>query len=132
MVASKIKNTPARSAVRDFLSRAKSPADVEQIINFLRSKNLHTNKVTVYRIIDFMFENGIVDKLEFREGKFRYEIKKTDHHHLICTNCKRVEDIEDKYMNDFESEIKRKKRFLVKNHSLEFFGVCRDCLPKQN
>ena len=127
MTSNKIKNTPARSAIKGFLSKAKFPVDVEQIISFLRSKDLNTNKVTVYRTVDSLFKNGIIDRLEFREGKFRYEIKTTDHHHLICTNCKRVEDIEDKYINTLEKEIYDKKNFNVFYHSLEFFGICKNC-----
>ncbi len=123
----KIINTPARSAIREFLSTVESPVDVEQIIAFLRSRKLNTNKVTVYRTLDFLFKNGIADRLEFQEGKFRYEIKKMDHHHLICTNCRRVGDIADSFIKKFEEEIKKKRSFLVKNHALEFFGICKNC-----
>src|ERR1017187_8421594 len=74
-----VKKTPARSAITEFLSKTETPVDIEQIINFLRVKNLNTNKVTVYRIMDFFYKNGIVDRLEFQEGKFRYEIRKVNH-----------------------------------------------------
>lgn len=121
------RKTPVRSAINDFLLTSKFPVDVEQIINFLRSKNMDTNKVTVYRTIDFLFQNGIIDRLEFGEGKFRYEFKKGDHHHLICSNCGKVEDVEDKHMKNLEKKIYLNKGFMVKNHSLEFFGLCRDC-----
>lgn len=127
MASVNLRKTPARTAVNEFLLNSSSPVDVEQVIKYLRSKNLNTNKVTVYRIMDFMFENGIVNRLEFGEGKYRYELQKDDHHHLICTNCGRIEDVEDKYMEEFEREIKQRKGFLVKSHSLEFFGLCHLC-----
>lgn len=132
MNTTNIKKTPARSAVAQFLSFSKSPVDIEQVINFLRSKNLNTNKVTVYRIMDFLYKNDLVSRLEFGEGKFRYEIKRNHHHHLICTNCGRVEDVEGEFLKKIEEEIQSKKGFLVKSHSLEFFGLCKDCLSKQN
>lgn len=122
-----IKNTPARSAVSKFLSTSQTPVDIEQIIIYLRSKKLNTNKVTVYRIMDFFYKNDLIDKLEFGEGKFRYEIKKDHHHHLICSKCGGVTDIPDNFTHSFEKEIKDKKGFLVKSHSLEFFGVCKKC-----
>ena len=127
MVFAKIKKTPARSAITEFLSKAETPVDVKQIINFLRVKNLNTNKVTVYRIMDFFYKNGIVDRLEFQEGKFRYEVKKEDHHHLICQKCGRIEDVSDNFIENFEKIISKKKGFLVKSHSLEFFGICKNC-----
>jgi Fur family ferric uptake transcriptional regulator len=88
---------------------------------------LSTNKVTVYRIMDYLYQNGIVDKMEFGEGKYRYEIKKNHHHHLICTNCGKIEEVEGDFLKKLEEEIYKTKRFKVKNHSLEFFGLCKDC-----
>lgn len=123
----KLRKTPARTAILDFLTKSKFPVDVEQIIDFLRAKNLKTNKVTVYRILEILVENGQVQKLEFGEGKFRYEIKKEDHHHLICTVCKRVDDVEDIFMKKMEKEIMKNKDFNVNYHSLEFFGTCSNC-----
>ncbi len=121
------KRTPARAIIVEFLSKSSSPVDVEQIIQFLRSKSLNTNKVTIYRTLDFLYDNGFVDKLEFGEGKFRYEVKKGEHHHLICEKCKSVEDISDCAVDILEEEIRNKKEFLVKRHSLEFFGICKNC-----
>src|SRR3989344_6847134 len=119
------KSTPARIAIADFLSSSAYPVDIGSIIRFLRSKNLKTNKVTVYRTIDFLLQEDLVKRVEFGEGKYRYELQKDHHHHLICTNCKKIEDVEGEYLRDLESKIRNKKGFLVKNHSLEFFGICK-------
>ena len=127
-----VRKTPARSAITEFLSNSNSPVDVSQIINYLRKLNLGTNKVTVYRIMDYLYQNGIVDRMEFGEGKFRYEIKRNHHHHLICTNCGKIEEVEGDFLKKLEEEIYKTKGFNVKSHSLEFFGLCKDCLSKQN
>jgi len=122
-----LRKTPARVAITDFLSSSNFPVDIAQILSFLRVNNLKTNKVTVYRIIDLLYRNGIIDRIELGEGKYRYEIKKGDHHHLVCENCGKIEDVEDKYMKKLEEEIYSKQEFLVKKHSLEFFGLCSRC-----
>ena len=123
-----IRKTPARLAITKFLIDSKKPVDVESILSFLRSKNLNTNKVTIYRIMDFLYKNGFIERLEFGEGKFRYEIKGNNHHHhLICIDCDKIEDIEGEYMNDLENEIYNEKHFKVNYHSLEFFGICKNC-----
>ncbi len=127
MVFAKIKKTPARMAITDYLYGIDSPVDIEKIIEFLRFKKLNTNKVTVYRIIDYLYKNGVLDRLDFGEGKFRYEVKKGDHHHLICDKCGRVEDICDNFTKEFEDDIRKNKGFFVKRHSLEFFGICSNC-----
>ncbi len=121
------KNTPARSAISNFLINSPSPVDAEQIINYLRSKRLHTNKVTVYRYLDALFKGGILDRIDFGEGKYRYEFKKEHHHHLICNKCARVEDVSGEYLSDLESKIRKENGFLIKSHSLEFYGLCKNC-----
>jgi Fur family ferric uptake transcriptional regulator len=127
-----IKKTPARVAVTEFLNKSKEPVDVSQIISYLRRMELGTNKVTVYRIMDYLYQNGIVDKMEFGEGKFRYEMKKNHHHHLICTDCGQIEEVEGDFLKKLEEEVYKTKGFKVKSHSLEFFGLCKNCLSKQN
>lgn len=122
-----VKKTPARTAAMEFLSLVDSPVDIEQIINYLRSKSLNTNKVTVYRIIEHFYKEGIVNRLDLQEGKFRYELAKSDHHHLICDNCGKIDAVSDTVIPEMEKEIQKKQNFLVKRHSLEFFGLCDNC-----
>jgi Fur family ferric uptake transcriptional regulator len=127
MVQVNFRKTPARLEISQFLSHANTPVDVEQVIQYLRSQKLNTNKVTVYRILDSLFQNEIIDKMEFGEGKYRYELKKTHHHHLICTNCGKIQDIEANVVEKLEKEIQKDKNFKVQRHSLEFFGLCSNC-----
>ncbi len=122
-----LRKTPARVAITEFLSSSEFPVDVEQTIKFLRSKNLNTNKVTVYRIIDMLYKNGTISRIELGEGKYRYELQKNHHHHLICTNCGKIEDAQGDLLEDLQSKINKKSGFLIKSHSLEFFGLCKDC-----
>lgn len=85
------------------------------------------DKVTIYRILETFYKKDLVKRLEFGEGKYRYELAGDDHHHLICESCGKVEDISDCHISELEKEISQKKKFLVKRHQLEFFGVCSSC-----
>jgi Fur family ferric uptake transcriptional regulator len=127
MVKLSFKKTPARLAINEFFSSVNTPVDVEQIVQHLRSQKLETNKVTVYRILDFLFKNRIINRVEFGEGKYRYELKKNHHHHLICTNCGKIEEVEGDFLKKMEDDIFKSKKFKVESHSLEFFGLCEDC-----
>src|SRR5579862_2182086 len=123
-----LKSTPARVAVLKFLEKTNHPVDVAMIIDFLRQQDIDSDPATIFRIINAFTEKGITRLIQFQEGKSRYELlAKGDHHHLICTNCGKIEDIEDKYMDKLEKEIEKTKGFSVKSHSLEFFGLCQTC-----
>lgn len=122
-----MRTTKARSAILSFLDREHTPVDVPQILSHLRTKQLQTNLVTIYRVLDAFQKEGLVKRIEFGEGKFRYEVYTEDHHHLVCQECGSVEDISDCDIPKLEEEIKKKKGFLVKRHALEFFGLCMNC-----
>jgi Fur family ferric uptake transcriptional regulator len=123
-----LKATPARMAILDFLEKEHRPIDVSELLAYLSVNNISMDQVTVYRILDKFYKSNIVKRLEFGEGKFRYEITHVDdHHHLICESCGKIEDISDCGVSVLEKEIAQKKKFLVKRHSLEFFGLCSDC-----
>ena len=59
----------------------------------------------------------------------RYELESLDHHHhIICIDCDKVEDIVlEKYLDSQEQKIMRQKKFKTISHSLEFFGLCAEC-----
>ncbi len=124
---SALKVTSARVAVLDFLSKAKYPQDAEEIYAYFQSRNEKIDRATVYRILDVFLEKGLIQKVEFGEGRSRFELRRNDHHHLICEKCGSVADISDCRISDLEKQIKQKKYFLVKRHTLEFFGICRLC-----
>lgn len=123
-----LKSTPARVGVLDFLANNKMPVDVEAILGFLQERDIRVDKATVYRVLDIFYQKGLVHRFEFQEGKFRYELAgRRDHHHLICEQCGRIEDVSDCGIGALEKEINQKKGFAVKRHALEFFGVCKSC-----
>ncbi|MDP2638070.1 MAG: Fur family transcriptional regulator [Candidatus Levybacteria bacterium] len=123
-----LRATPARIAVMNFLEKTEQPVDVNSVINYLNANGMKTDPATVFRMMNTLTQKGITAPIQFQEGKTRYELSsKEDHHHLICDDCGKIEDISDGVIPDLEKEIKSKRNFLVKRHSLEFFGLCSLC-----
>lgn len=123
-----LRATPARVAVMQLLEKTKSPVDISMVIDHLKKEAIATDDATVFRIMHMFTDKGITNPIQFQEGKARYELaSKEDHHHLICEKCGSVEDIEDTVIPTLEKHIEIEHRFLVKRHSLEFFGVCDNC-----
>lgn len=125
-----LKATPARLAILKLLESTDKPQDVSSIRSHVRKNQIQTDPATIFRILNSFTKRGLAKQIYLNEAKARYErASKFDHHHLICQNCKKVEDISDCAISDLEKDIKKKKGFLVKNHSLEFFGTCIECQP---
>jgi len=122
-----LKTTPARLAVLSFLNENSDPLSAESIFDHVAGEHSPADRATIYRILETFFQKGIIKRLELGEGKYRYELTGEEHHHLICESCGKIEDISDCNISEFEKEIGRKKKFTVRRHSLEFFGLCSDC-----
>lgn len=123
-----LKATPARIAVLQLLEKTDTPLDVGAILKDLRSKDIDIDPATAFRIINTFTEKGLTRQIQLHEGKFRYEATmKGEHHHLICDVCGKIEDISDCAIPYLQKDIEKKKGFLVKRHSLEFFGLCNNC-----
>jgi Fur family ferric uptake transcriptional regulator len=74
---------------------------------------------------------GMVKRFDFGDGTARFELVAEGddghHHHLICTKCAGVVEIETCFSTELERQIARENGFESVTHRLEFYGVCPDC-----
>ena len=122
--------TKARLAIIETLLGASGPLSAQEILTAKNVRAASKEKTTIYRELDFLIEEGLSRTVDLRDGKRRFEISLHDdhHHHLVCTGCDRVECVElPKHLDEIEAELSKKHKFLIKSHTLEFFGLCRDC-----
>lgn len=121
--------TPARIATMQLFESHEKPLDAQHLFDHLQ-KDLAIDRVTVFRILNAFVEKGLIRKIEFGEGKARYELNNEDHHHFICTSCGDITDVQDTVMMKYIKELEKKYSFMIKEHSLEFFGQCSKCQKK--
>jgi Fur family ferric uptake transcriptional regulator len=123
-----LKKTPARLAILDAFHKTSKPLDADTIFEMLDKKGVKTDRVTVYRTLNTLTDFSVLRKVEFGEGKFRYELASLPHHHhLICTSCGKVEDIKECGMGEVEEKLQKRTSFVIKQHNAEFFGLCAKC-----
>ncbi len=103
------------------------PQSVADIFEQLQQKKLKIDKVTVYRTLENFVKLNLVAETQFKDGISVYELADHEHHHhVLCENCGRIEDIcldENLLMK----AVKKSSSFLIKSHRLEFFGLCQKC-----
>ncbi len=123
------KKTRVRDAVVSYLAEGKKPVDALAIQDSLKKRGLAVNKTTVYRELQFLLVQGVIIEINFGDNKKRYEIAGLPHHHhLVCTACGIVQDVAAEHdLARLEKKIENETSFSIKNHSLEFFGLCRRC-----
>ncbi len=118
--------TKPRKAILDVL--ASRPVTVHEIYELVQKKNISIDLVSIYRTLELFMQIKLVQQVEFGEGKKRYELldDANHHHHLICNNCGKVEDIT---INEtaFIKKLTITSQFKIDHHHLEFFGACAAC-----
>lgn len=131
--------TVPREEIFNLLIRSQQHLSAKEIFSILSPSNQEIGLTTVYRTLDLLDKAGLVRKINAGDGQVRFEYKKGDHsdhhHHLICTGCGKILNY-----RDFEKEeldlvrkteeiLARKHGFLIRDHNIEFIGLCKECRP---
>jgi Fe2+ or Zn2+ uptake regulation protein len=116
--------TVARSNLLKILESSPSPISADEIL-----KLLPVNKTTVYRQLQSLINQELVIPVNFSDRTIRYESAKTGHHHhLICTKCHWISDVTiPENVENYIKPIATARKFSIKSHQLEFFGLCQGC-----
>ena len=126
------KLTPQREAtVKVLLENNKKHLSAEDTYFLVKKKVPEIGLATVYRTLELLTDLGLLYKLNFGDGVSRYEFNfdetKHNHHHLVCLNCGKVEEIFEDMLGFIEDKIKRKYSFQIVDHHLVFNGFCSMC-----
>ena len=123
-----IRSTPQRLAVLRALTTVENDATAQELHAELRRGGSRIGLATVYRTLAALSEHGIVDTLTHRQGESSYRLcGEGHHHHLTCTACHRVVELEGCSLDAWLTEVSREEGFALTSHQVELAGVCSDC-----
>lgn len=127
------KLTPQREAIINiFIQKNGSLLTVEELYKYVKAKFSKIGLSTVYRTVLLLYKSNIICKLNFDDGCTRYELTPKcnthQHHYLICNHCNKIVEIEEDMLNGIEQKIEQKYDFKIENHSLNFYGKCKECM----
>ncbi len=122
--------TQSRLAVATCLEDAHRPLGTPDLAKALVPKDL--DLATLYRTLASFEEQGLIRRVNIDPRFAAYEWVEDEtshHHHLVCQRCGLIEEIPECDLSDLEKTVlKDSKRFrTISSHSLEFFGVCKNC-----
>jgi len=116
--------TEQRRVVAQVLETSDDHPDVEEL--YFRASKLdpRISIATVYRAVKLFEESGILEKLEFGDGRARYEAADRDHHdHLIDMQTGEVIEFIDPDIEALQEKIAVRLGYKLKDHRLELYGV---------
>jgi Fur family transcriptional regulator, ferric uptake regulator len=127
--------TKGAKKVLQTLTEVHTLATAQDIHGRMRSEDEEApGLTTVYRALENLVSQGLVQSVELGDGEKRYELIEPGehHHHLICSKCKESVHLDQCLIKDLDSLIKTKHGFNVTSHILEIFGTCKKCGDKKS
>ena len=124
--ANGLRLTEQRRVIARVLEAAEDHPDVEELYARASAVDAGISLATVYRTVKLFEEAGILEKLEFGDGRARYEDAERDHHdHLIDLRSGEVIEFVDSEIEALQERIAKKLGYDLKGHRLELYGVPR-------
>ncbi|MES0861002.1 Fur family transcriptional regulator [Ruegeria sp. SCPT10] len=122
-----LRMTGQRRIIAQVLEQSADHPDVEELYARASALDSGISIATVYRTVKLFEEAGILERLEFGDGRARYEDAERDHHdHLIDMQSGEVIEFVDPEIEVLQEKIAAKLGYKLKGHRLELYGVPLD------
>lgn len=126
----KCRQTKLRMALGHIFHTTKTPISVADIQQIFKSQNFKINKTSIYRELEFLTKNNILNKIQIDDKFTSYEYNSSNQKsYLICNQCGHIISVElnNQIIKSELQQIFQQHNFIINRHSLIFFGHCHKC-----
>jgi len=126
-----IRMTTQRRAILAVIETAAKHLDASQILRKARKLDNSVDRSTVYRTLDLLKRQGMVDELDLMhlKGEGHYYERKSgrDHIHMACLRCGKITEFVSETFESLKSQLERDCHFHIVVSRLEVGGYCAGC-----
>lgn len=119
--------TRSQEKILNLLKTLKRAISAQDLYLELRKIKQNMGLATVYRSLEALKLDGLVQVRTLSNGESLYNLVQQDQHHLTCLNCGRSIPIRECPVHQLEEQLQDSHQFKVYYHTLEFFGLCDRC-----
>ncbi len=126
------RNTRQKQLILTLLREADRPMSINEIYSQIVLKLPRIAKSTIYRNIDSLLNQNLIDKYHLNDSEIFYRIKSdsSEHKHfVICDGCKKVFDLPTCPIHALEDAMEE-EGFIIKEHQIQITGICKACSKK--
>jgi Fur family ferric uptake transcriptional regulator len=128
-----LKMTEQRRVISRVLSAATDHPDVEQVYRRAADIDAKISIATVYRTVRLLEDAGVIERLDFGDGRARFEESRDEHHHhLINVQTGEVIEFNSDELEAVKQRIARELGFELLGHRLELYGVPLKGAPQRS
>jgi len=124
-----LKATLPRLKILNFLEESKvRHMSAEDVYKAMLESGEEISLATVYRVLTQFEQAGLVTRHHFEGGHSVFELDQGEHHdHILCVKCGRVDEFVDSMIEERQRKIADEKGYVMTDHSLYIFGICKKC-----
>jgi len=120
--------TEPRRAVAQLIAAREGHFTAADLIEDARARRLGIGRATIFRALELFSELNVLERLEMPGGEHAYvPCEPAHHHHIVCSMCGRVTEVDDTGLMDAVEEIQGRTGWQVESHRLELYGRCPRC-----
>ncbi len=119
--------TTQRQIILEELASVKTHPTANEVYDMVRKRLPRIGLGTVYRNLELMAASGIILKLEVGGTQKRFDATVDPHHHIRCTSCGKVDDIDVPVKIEINKQAESVSNYTVLSHHIEFSGLCSTC-----
>ncbi len=126
----KYKRSKQRERMLELLGQAAIHPTADWLYQNLKNEFPNLSLGTVYRNLNILVEQNLIQKLPFGSTHDRYEIIKNPHYHLVCEQCGCIIDFDMPQYTKINEQAQKMSGFNISRHRIDFFGTCEKCQAK--
>ncbi len=123
------KRSGKREQIVNVFLRQEGHLSADDLVDLIRREDQRISRATVYRTLQWMVDAGIARKVDFGEGRFRFEhsYRQPRHFHLICKTCHQSFEFLSSDIESLVEEVSAARHFTVSHSVVQIYGTCEAC-----
>lgn len=123
------KRSSKRDLIVNVFLKQEGHLSADDLVVLIKREDERISRATVYRTLQWMEEAGIARKVDFGEGKFRFEhsYRHPRHFHLICKTCSRSYEFLSSDIESLVEEVAAARGFTARQSVVQIYGTCESC-----
>ena len=123
------KRSGKRDLIVNVFMRLVGHLSADDLVDIIRQQDHRISRATVYRTLQWMVDAGIARKVDFGEGRFRFEhsYRHPRHFHLICKTCNRSSEFLSSDIESLIEEVAAARNFTARQSVVQIYGTCDAC-----
>ena len=125
-----LKYSRQRECIKEYLNASCEHPTADTVYLSVKQEFPNISLGTVYRNLNLLADLGEAVKITAPNGGVHFDGRTEPHYHFHCNKCGRVIDLQLDELNCINKAAGENFDGIIENHSMMFYGTCRDCIKK--